>query len=157
SLASDRLRPAEGLLDPLSHTLARRVPGMPVCDASDRGASLSLTVDDLGHVGGDAQLATTRDAALAVVVLVDTHRAPPGPFWQLPDHLERDRGLASSVGLGCPKVGEQPVSVLHQSVHGTRELCCLAPAFAHELGFGVRLRLVGLVAALGALEVGVAV
>ena len=112
------------------------------------GTSLSLALLDLGDVRRHAHLAASGDEALAVVAFVGTRGSTLAPPGQPAKHLQRGDGFVPPVRVGDLHVDQESVAVLCQRVHAERELRLLAEALEHQLGLGVCLRLVGLIAAL---------
>ena len=81
---TDRLHPAETLLDELPFALTDRIPGMPGRPTIDRAASPARR-RVLGHMGRrihPAQL-VHHDAGVVVLVTGDGNGMPPGTAWTM--------------------------------------------------------------------------
>ena len=69
------------------------------------------------------------------------------------EHRESDLAFRESVGFGDPQIDQQSVPVVHQRMLGVREPGWLSVALLRQLRFGIRGRLVRLVASLLAVEI----
>src|SRR5690349_8153237 len=122
---TDRLGPAEDLLDPLPTPLTDRIPGMPRRAGVDHGAA--VPGDALRDVRRDPQRTHVGDELLRIVRFVATDRrrteaAPPQPLEQ----LHRFRALGGRVGVGDTQRDAQPMAILHHDVRRMAELRLLA-------------------------------
>jgi hypothetical protein len=150
---TDRLAPAEGLLDPLEDALADRVPRM----SGSAGINGRAAVRDvLGHVRGGIPTAQLVDEVGAVVAPVgtDCHAMVPR---KPRDHVHGGGALPGAAGWGQFVIHDQAVAVLHQDMALVAELRTLAPALAVQPRFRVGLGGMGIVAALLPMEVAFAV
>ena len=145
---ADGLDPAERFFDPLALDRADAIAGMAGGARIDRRAAVGIVLRDMRRA---AALATAGDEVSGVIVLVAAHRAA-GPGIVL-DHVERGGALGRAVGLGQPRIDDEPVAVLRHQMTHVAELGLLAGAFAEQPGVGVGGRGMRVVLALLAMEV----
>jgi len=138
---SDRLQPAEDLLDSFAHSLA---------DAVARGVS-GPTVNRapavrgvLRHMGSHRQIPGLRDKVPGVISLVGSKR-PAVPIRQRSQHLQRGLPLRTAMRLSHSRIHHQAVAVLHQDMAQVRQLGGLAPALVLQPRLRIRRGLMSLV------------
>src|SRR4029077_12745202 len=146
--AADGLHPAERLFDPFALDRADAIAVMAGGGRIDRRTAVGVVLRDMR---GAAAFAAAGDEVSGVVVLVAAHRAAGSGI--VLDHVERGRALRRAVGLGQPRIDDEPIAVLcHQMSHMT-ELGLLAGAFAEQPGIGVCGRGMRIILAFLAMEV----
>src|ERR1700692_1364892 len=124
---TDGLHPAKGFFDPLALDCADAIAGMAGRARVDRGAAVGIVLRDMRRA---AALATTGDKVGGVIVLVTTHRAAGSGI--VLDHGERGGALGGAVGLGQPRLDDEPVAVLRQQMPNVAEFGLLAGTLAEQ-------------------------
>src|SRR5215213_5833792 len=150
--AGGGLGPAEGLLDPFPDDLADFVAGV------SGGASIDGRAPGLGgHVRGNVDRAQLVDEVLGVIPLVGAERDAPRSVSARLDHVERGDALGVAVGLGEAGVHDQAMPVLHERMAHEAQPGFAAQSLAIEPRVGIGGTLMGLVGAVLAVEVALAV
>src|SRR6201996_1871420 len=136
---SNRLHPAEGLLDLLADPLANGITAMAHGASIKRRAAWARLI--LGYVRRDSECAATRDEVTGVVAAVAGHRDAAVAGQVLIKHHDRGAPLRVAVGGLDPEGDQDGVAVLHQSVGRVTQLGLFARALLGQPGLRVGGRL----------------
>src|SRR5690606_11715108 len=126
-LPSDRLDPAERLLDTLADALAGDVAAMARRATVDRRTSAA---DVLRYMRRHLHRAQLVDEVLRVVSLVGAERDGPRPVSPGFDHVQCRHPLGITVGQSQAGIDQKAMAVLHQPMPHEAQLCLLALALA---------------------------
>src|SRR5262249_31039983 len=148
---TDRLHPAEGLLDPFADPLTDRVARVTRGARVERRASGPPEI--LRHMGGNLEFPTRCDEIAGVITFVPAQGDSAAPSQAFISHRDRRTALGSAVRRLDLNIDEQAVAVLSQGIGRIAKLGLFALALAGQQCLGVSGRLMRLIRATLTMEV----